>query len=351
MKMSNGMGSVYKLSGNRRKPWIARKTKGWLLDPDGQRVKQEYITIGYYETKQAALTALVNYNACPYDIDAQSITFSECYEKWAAVHFENIVTSAQRTWKSAYSYCSPLYNMRMRDIRVNHLESVIRDAKVGAPTKQRIKSLFNLMYKYALKMEIVDKNYAALCDSVKRGKPEIERIVFTTEEIEKLKALAYDRFPFAGMVLIGIYSGWRPQELAILKICDVDIDSLLYKGGLKTEAGKNRLVPIHSAVKDLVIGYYNKAVAAGREYLFIDPDGSSLTYDKYRRRFTKVCQCLGSKHTPHDTRHTFITLAKAAGVDDYALKLIVGHNIDDVTESVYNHRNIETLRVEIEKIK
>ena len=29
MKLANGMGSVYKLSGRRRKHWVARKTKGW----------------------------------------------------------------------------------------------------------------------------------------------------------------------------------------------------------------------------------------------------------------------------------------------------------------------------------
>lgn len=32
MKLANGMGSVYKLSGRRRKPWVARKTKGWDID-------------------------------------------------------------------------------------------------------------------------------------------------------------------------------------------------------------------------------------------------------------------------------------------------------------------------------
>lgn len=31
-KLPNGYGSVYKLSGNRRKPWVAAKTFGWILD-------------------------------------------------------------------------------------------------------------------------------------------------------------------------------------------------------------------------------------------------------------------------------------------------------------------------------
>ena len=59
---------------------------------------------------------------------------------------------------------------------------------------------------------------------------------------------------------------------------------------------------------------------------------------------------LKKKHRPHETRHTFITKAKACNVDEYILKLIVGHAIDDITEKVYTHRTIEQLKNEIEKI-
>ena len=53
---------------------------------------------------------------------------------------------------------------------------------------------------------------------------------------------------------------------------------------------------------------------------------------------------------PHETPHTFITKAKACNVDEYILKLIVGHAIDDITEKVYTHRTIDQLRAEMEKI-
>ena len=50
MKLANGMGSVYKLSGRRRKPWVARKTKGWDIDEKTGKTKQLYMTIGYFPT-------------------------------------------------------------------------------------------------------------------------------------------------------------------------------------------------------------------------------------------------------------------------------------------------------------
>ena len=44
-------------------------------------------------------------------------------------------------------------------------------------------------------------------------------------------------------------------------------------------------------------------------------------------------------YSPHCTRHTFITMAKKCNVDDNALKMIVGHVINDITEAVYTHRD------------
>ena len=367
MKMPNGYGNVSKLPGKRRNPWRARKTTGWRyfdkytnlpIEPsditDYSRVvrRQQYATIGYYATRQEALQALANYNESPYDIKSTTVTFEEVYNKWSSEHFETIVPSAVRTWKSAYSYCASLYCMRMKDIRVSHLENTINNADVGSCTKQRIKSLFNMMYKYALRHEIVDKDYAAMCNSVKRDKPTITRTPYSDAEIE----LLWNNIdvPFVDMVLIGIYTGWRPQELSILKVSDIDIENETMKGGLKTDAGKNRLVPIHPKIMHLIISNIEKAKSMNSNYLFNDSDGQQgtyMTYDKYRRRHEKINKRLKLSHRPHDTRHTFITLAKQANIDEYILKLIVGHSINDVTEKVYTHRTIEDLKKAIRKIK
>ena len=56
-------------------------------------------------------------------------------------------------------------------------------------------------------------------------------------------------------------------------------------------------------------------------------------------------------HTPYDCRHTFVTKMKEAGTNEYILKLIVGHKINDITEGTYAHRDIQELYEEIKKIK
>ena len=42
MKLPNGFGSVYKLSGKRRNPWVARKTTGWTFNKEKKKIKYSY---------------------------------------------------------------------------------------------------------------------------------------------------------------------------------------------------------------------------------------------------------------------------------------------------------------------
>ena len=355
-KLPNGFGTVYKMSGKRSKPFRAMKTDKWVLDTNTGKSKQLRFTIGYYATREEAMIALANYNENPYDIKTDSITFSEVYEKWSEQYFPTLSNpSSIRTVKAAYAYCNGLYKMRMKEIKVSHLENTILNANVGDSTKSRIKSLFNMMYRYAVAHDIVEKDYAAVMfangNPIKNQRTK-KVIPFTDNEILQLWN-NMNLIPFTDMILIGIYSGWRPQELAILKTANIDMVAGTMKGGLKTDAGKNRIVPIHPIIKPLLENRMKEATALQSEYLFNDANGQQgtyMTYDKYRKRFDKVMKCLKLTHRPHETRHTFITKAKACNMEEYTLKLIVGHAIDDITEKIYTHRTIDQIKAEMEKI-
>lgn len=373
MRRANSSGSIYKVKDSkRRKPWRVRVTTNWEHNSETGKVKQRLSTIGYFKTRAEAEAALVAYNECPYDIKEKDMTFSELYEKWSEEYFATLNgVSSQRTVSSAYKYAHSLYNMRMRDIRVYHLQECMDKAYVipdrgqdkgkkrfaTAGVKARMKSMFNLMYDWAYARDIVVKNYARAFDvgkeiRVQQARDKVDAVPFTQEEIDILWN-NLDKVQFVDMVLIGIYSGWRPQELAILKVEDIDLEEETMFGGLKTDAGRNRCVPIHPVIKPLIIKRYEEAKGMNSEYLFNDADGQRgnyMTYDKYRGRFNKVAKRLSMEHHPHETRHTFITKAKQAGVDEYVLKRIVGHSIPDITENVYTHRDIEELRTELQKI-
>ena len=82
MRNPNGFGGIYKLTGNRRKPYVARITTGWTDEG-----KQIYKNLGTYRNYKEAMQALTDYNSNPYDLDATKITFSEIYEKWNEINF------------------------------------------------------------------------------------------------------------------------------------------------------------------------------------------------------------------------------------------------------------------------
>lgn len=375
MKLPNGYGSVTKLSGNRRKPYLARVTLGWITDEQAGKSIQNRVPIGTFKTKKEALQALAEYGANPYDIQNDNMTLAELYEKWTAEYFPTLESeSSPRTIIAAWRYCHAIQGMRVKDIRARHIKGIMEDGYVipdrgkaagtkvpaSAGTKARIKSMFNLMLDYALEYELVDKNYARTFDlsmDIIKEKEAATRghINFNTDEMKALWDNV-DTLRFVDWILIQCYMGWRPQELAIIELKNIHLDKQYIIGGMKTDAGKNRTVPIHPRIKDLVQRNYDKAVELGSKYLLNDPDavkgGMTITYDKYAGRFAKIMSALNLRedHRPHDPRTTFVTMAKKAGVDEYVIKILAGHRITDITEGTYTKRDIEWLRAELEKM-
>jgi integrase len=326
----------------------------------------------YFPTYNDAYVALVEYNKNPYDLEP-GITVKELYEKWSEEHFKAFKSeSSTRPVTAAWAYCSSVYGMRVVDVRARHIKGCIdegvtmargQEQHASASTKSNIKSMFNLMLDYALEYEIVDRNYSrtfSLSDDIVKEAETVkkEHIAFTDDEMRILWDHADDKH-YVDAILVQCYSGWRPQELGLLELENVDLEAWVFKGGMKTDAGTDRAVPIHPRIQDLVARKYKEAEAIGSKYLFNYPNPSNkckdrrFTYSRYQKGFAKVRDelKLNPGHRPHDGRTHFVTLAKKYGVDEYAVKYIVGHQISDLTEKVYTKREFDWLKKEIEKIK
>lgn len=370
-RLPNGFGQISEIKGQYlRKPFRAMVTIG--KSPTGRPICKPLKPESYFKTYNEAYTALVEYNKNPYDL-APAIIVKDLYKEWTDSYFKGLKSdSSKRTIESAWAYCAPVYNMRACDLRARHIKACMEEGyanikgEIRKPTpniKARIKSLFNLMLDYALEYEIVDRNYARtfeISDDIIKEREDALRghIPFTDDEISRLWD-AVGAVQYADIVLIQCYMGWRPQELGLIEISNVDIDNWSIVGGMKTEAGTNRFVPIHSAIRELVKNRYDEAIALGSKYLFNCTDTKThrssfmLTYDKYQQRFVRICEALdlNSAHRPHDPRKHFVTMAKKYKVDEYAIKRIIGHRISDITERVYTERDTGWLYEEIEKIK
>lgn len=370
-RLPNGFGQISEIKNrNLRNPFRAMVTVG--KTETGRPICKPLKPESYFPTYNDAYAALVEYNRNPYDL-GPAITVKELYEKWSEEHFKTLTSeSGIRSITSAWMYCSAIYDMRVMDVRARHIKGCMDDGvaivkgkeqRPSAFTKSYIKSTFNLMLDYALEYELVDRNYArsfSLSDEVIKELATVKQghIAFTDEEMKLLWDHVDDKL-YIDAILIQCYSGWRPQELGLLELENIDLENWTFKGGMKTGAGTDRVIPIHSKIRPLVLRKYKEAETLSSKYLFNRIDSSNnhkvgrLTYDSYKRRFAKIRDelKLNPEHRPHDGRTHFVTSAKRYGVDEYAIKYIVGHSISDITEKVYTKREFDWLREEIEKIK
>ena len=337
MRLPNGFGSVYKLSGKRRKPFVARKTVGWTFDEVKQKSFPVYQFIGYYETRKEALTALTDYNADPYDLHIDQITFSEVYEKWSEEHFPKVSESNIKGYKASFNTCSDLHDLRMVDIKLIHLQKVVDNSGKNTPTLKKMKIMFGLMWDYCVKYEILKpekRDMIRYLDIKEAGNPNrMNREPFTKKEVD-IVWKNVEANEYIQIILILIYTGVRVSELLDLKKEDVHLDDRwFYVRESKTTAGI-REVPIADKIHPFFCNWMNK----DSEWFICTPEGEHFLYRNYYDSYWKpFMNHMMLTHRPHDTRHTCISLLTTAGVDPRIIKQIVGHKGQGVTETVYTH--------------
>ena len=350
MKLPNGYGTVKKMSGKRRRPYVVKKTVGWHYDEVKDKMIQDQMTIGYAATRAEGLQMLADYNNNPFDLKASKVTFQEVYERWSKEKFPTISHSNVKGYEASYKVCGSLNNKVFRDMKLVDLQTVVDTCGKNYPTLKKLKSLFSQLYEYAMKNDICSKDYSEFVDIVKykdKNPDKRDHNKFTKEEIERLWTLAED--PYYQIVLMLIYNGCRISEFLDLKKEDVHLDEQYFDViASKTENGL-RKVPI----ADKLLPFY-KAWFEGSEceYLLHTPDHKHFDYRNYfDSYFTPLMEQLGFDHTPHDTRHTCISKLTEAHVDQTMIKKIVGHaGAMTLTERVYTHLDIETLVEAINKI-
>lgn len=342
----NGTGTIVKLSGKRRKPFQVRVNT--RIDEWGY---PRYDVLGNFPDRVSADIALADYNKDPFDIANRKKTFEEVFKDWYKWKYKMTVdapdkkTSSQYCTLAAFKHCDQLHSRIMPDISALELQQILDREDLSHSMLEHIKTLFNQMYRYALQFEIVTKNCT---EFVRIGKEDDTEsgVPFTAEEIRKL--WEHKDEPFVDTILIYIYSGWRINELAGMPLKNIDLDAQTFTGGLKNRYSRNRTIPIHPKICDMVKARYNPRF---RSLIYHD-GAQDISEEKYREYFAQALTSCGitEKHTPHDCRHTCNSLLLNAKVDRVARYKIMGHAGKDINERVYSHMTTEQLREELEKI-
>ena len=334
MRAPNGYGTVYKLKGKRRRPWVVRVTVGYTPNKNGGlSPKVEYI--GYYATKKEAFQARDEYNKKK---DPGYIpVFAELADVLEQEHFPNIAENSQRQYKSARVKCSTIAFKRVSEISYTDLQGILNGV---TPSTQRIlKAYLNLIFKDALRKEYIERNPAELL-KVDKMEKSTKHYRFTPAEIEKLKALPNSQGK--AFVLLTIYTGARPSEL--LK-AERDGNTLKVKAG-KTKAAA-RVIPIHSEAVPLLEYFpfdYENYKAMSKDFSAVLSAAGVLEY-------TNPETGKEAKHKPHDGRHTFATLWHEQRLNEGIRRYIQGHTQQGIGEQVYTHYDIDVIRAELERLK
>lgn len=341
MKLPNGFGSIVLLPGSRRRPYAVLKTING---------KSKYI--GYFATYDEALIFLADCNKNPGIYIPSQLTFSEAYFLEMTERKSKIAASTARNYEVIFGYCKPLHNKPLTGIKVTDLQSIIKrlsDNGIGHATQKKVRQLFHNVYTYAVKYQIIPST-SDISRFVDIDLPTHERKKqpFNMRQLNRVKAIADSDnplSPYAMTVIMMCYSGPRPGEFLNVQKSDVKLHSRFYKiKDSKTAAGRNRLVPINRKV----LQYYAYWLQRPGKTLIADPNGQPLSYHRFLRIFNKVMKITRCHHKPHECRHTCATWLDDKGANKLAIKKILGHATQDITDGTYTHKNLRQLKKAID---
>ena len=190
------------------------------------------------------------------------------------------------------------------------------------------------MSEWAMREEICTTNFAQFIKVPEAMKK--EKDIFTEEDIQKLEKDGSDA---AKIVLMLLSTGMRIGELFSLPVADYH--GAYVVGGEKTDAGRNRIIPIRPEGRQ----YFEYFVARATGELLISGYSGQKVVENFRKRdFYPLLDRLGiSKKTPHATRHTYASRAVKEGLAPEMLQKILGHADYSTTANVYTHIDPETL--------
>lgn len=368
-KLPNGYGSIKYLGSGRRNPYAVHPpTKEFTLDG----VPKTPPALCYVDNWYKGFTVLTWYKNGEYfpgreaelpsdpsnlDKQVQEIlsqhsqntraskslkTYSEVFMDYYKDKFKHEYgykgkkVSMEYSIRSAYKNTAILHDKIFVNLTQKDLQDVIDACELKHASIELIVVLYKQMYLYAEANNITDKNYAKFVrinkeDDDEHGVPFTDddlKILWNNKENETVE-----------MILIMCYSGFR---IAAYKAMETNLKEKYFQGGVKNKYSRERIVPIHSGIYDLVKRRLRRYGALLDDAVY-----------NFRQSMYEALEALGiEKHTPHDCRHTFSKLCEEYKVSENDRKRMMGHSFgNDITNEVYGHRTVEDLRNEIEKIK
>ena len=341
MRKPNGYGSIKKLSGNRRRPFV------FVISVDGRQKPVEY-----FATQIDAEIFQADYNKLHFhrSLPSHQITLTELYHRWLPAHTANTAPSQSTldSYANSFKHLGPLHYEPIQNLKYMDYQKILdlmRKSGLSYSSCKKVRSLISLLEKYAVKIELINKCYAPLL-SIGKNKAVRPHHPFSRQKINRL--WAHINGPGVDTILILLYTGMRVGEMLALQKNDVN----LRQGYIRITKSKTvsgiRTIPIHHRIFTLIA----RRMKSSGLYLIADSEGKPYNYSRYCILWRDVMRSINANgQTTHDCRHTVATLLDNAGANETAKRRILGHAGGDVTERVYTHKGLRQLRKCIELLK
>ena len=150
--------------------------------------------------------------------------------------------------------------------------------------------------------------------------------------------------------MVLLYTGMRIDELLSMRCDDVHLKERYMQGGEKTEAGKNRIIPILEPIYKIIAFWM---LDSGCGWLIPSKSGTKLDKRNVATKFRALMQeCHIEGVHPHTLRHTASSKMVECGLEKTAVQAILGHKNFSTTANKYvSHNDPAYLLQEMQKMK
>lgn len=350
--------------------WLFKIDAG--IDPETG--KRKTTTRRGFKTKKEAQLAAAKLDqeiANGISININYLTYMHVYEQWFTNHSKTIKTSTRKSIESKFKkHILPRFGqLKIKDITKTYCQRMINEIAESINSVNDIKIQANQVFKYALKMDLIQKNPMEHV-SIPRQQNELineedekdARNYWKKDEIKTFLSITKQDLSYRDYVLFHllIYSGARKGEILALTWDDIDLKegsirfskTLFHSNGefifqtSKTKESR-RLISLDSKTLTLLNKWrikQNELILAGEisssnnHLIFTREDGSALRLAYPNEKLDFVIK----KHnlhriTIHGIRHTHASLLFEAGASIKEVQERLGHSDIQMTMNIYTH--------------
>ena len=345
--------------------WIAQVIVDWRVSAEDKPLVPVKKTKGGFKTRDKALQYCPILKAEYNGPTAAEMTLQQIYDAWEPWYSPREDPSTMAGYRAAYAYFKKLHETKITEISAGDLQECMDDCPKGKRTHQNMKVIAGLLWKYAKSKHIVSQIES---ETLYTGKGQsVKREALTDIEVEKIRQ-AIGKHRYAEYIYCLCYLGYRPGEMLELRKDQV----IEHKGrlflveGKKTDAGRNRTVPVHQKIEaiirdrlmvpgsNLIFPQYSFTKASKKAPVPLFTGFKQMSDNYFREMvFKPICASLGIAEgkVPYAARHTFSNKLKNAAGDDIDKAALMGHSDYTFTQTKYQSTDLDELAAVMDSVK